>query len=158
LSDEFKDFRFLVRVSGTDIRGDKTIAAGLTRVRGVGPRLADIVVKKAEISPETYMGLLTDDQIKKIDEIIADPIKFGVPSWFVNHAKERATGKDIHLTGSDLALYDRNDIDRLKKLRTYRGIRHAAGLKVRGQRTKSTGRGGRAVGVSRKKLLEKKKK
>jgi small subunit ribosomal protein S13 len=119
--------------------------------------MADIVLKKAEIPPDTFIGLLKEDQIKKINEIIKDPVKFGIPSWFVNHVKERASGKDIHITGSTLALYERNDVDRLKKLRTYRGVKHAVGHKVRGQRTKSTGRGGRSLGVSRKRLLDKKK-
>ena len=121
-------------------------------IRGIGPRMADIVLKKAEIKPDTFIGLLTDAQVDKLDEIIKDPIKFGVPSWFVNHVKDRNSGKDIHLVGSNLALYDRNDIDRLKKLRSYRGVKHAVGHKVRGQRTKSTGRGGRSLGVSRKKV------
>lgn len=158
MTQDFKDFKFLVRIGGTDIRGDKQVINGLTEIRGIGNRMADLVLKKAEIPTSTFIGLLNDDQIKKINEIMDDPIKFGVPSWYVNHTKERESGKDIHLIGSNLALYDRNDIDRLKKLRTYRGIKHAAGHKVRGQRTKSTGRGGRSMGVSRKKLLAKQKK
>ncbi len=152
MSKEFNDFKHLVRISGTDVRGDKHAISGLTRIRGIGARMAFIVLSKAEVPEQTYVGMLTDDQITKIDEIIAEPIKFGVPKWFVNHVKERESGKDLHLIGPDLALYDRNDIDRLKKLRTYRGIKHHAGHKVRGQRTKSTGRGGRSLGVSRKKL------
>ena len=152
MSAKFDDFKHLVRISGADIRGDKHVITGLTKIRGIGPRMADVILKKAAIPQQTYIGLLNDDQVKKIDEIIKDPIKFGIPTWYVNHTKERESGKDIHITGSQLALYDRNDIDRLKKLRSYRGVRHAAGLKVRGQRTKSTGRGGRAMGVSRKKI------
>ena len=152
MSQEFKDFKHLVRISSHDIRGDKQALSGLAYIRGVGPRLADVVLKKAGIPEDTFLGMLTDEQIKTIDEIIEDPIKFGIPVWFVNHVKDRVSGKDIHLTGSRLALYDRNDVDRLKKLRTYRGIKHHAGHKVRGQRTKSTGRGGRSLGVSRRKL------
>ena len=155
MSKEFNDFKHLVRISGTDIRGDKHAINGLTNIRGVGIRFADLVLKKAQIPPDTFIGLLTDEQVKKIDEIIEEPIKNGMPRWFVNHVKERETGQDIHLTSSKLALFDRNDVDRLKKLRTYRGIKHAVGHKVRGQRTKSTGRGGRSMGVSRKKLKEK---
>lgn len=161
MSKEFEDFSHLVRISRTDIRGDKEVIAGLTRIRGIGNRMASLVLKKAGIPRDKFIGLLTEDEINKINEIIEDPIKAGIPNWCVNHNKERRSGEDVHLTGSDLALQDRMDIDRLKKLRCWRGIRHAAGLKVRGQRTKSTGRGGRAVGVSRKKLIrqmEKKKK
>ncbi|MHA1462585.1 MAG: 30S ribosomal protein S13 [Candidatus Heimdallarchaeota archaeon] len=152
MSQEFKDFQHLVRISSTDIKGDKQAVNGLTYIRGVGSRLADVVLKKAGIPHDAFIGMLTDEQIKKINEIIADPISFGIPVWFVNHVKDRVSGKNIHLVGNDLALYDRNDVDRLKKLRTYRGIKHHAGHKVRGQRTKSTGRGGRSLGVSRRKL------
>jgi len=152
LSLNFKDFKHLVRISGTDIRGDKHAINGLCHIRGIGPRMSDIILKKAQIPPITYIGLLSEDQVNKLDEIIKDPIKFGIPKWFVNHQKERITGEDIHITSSTLALYDRNDIDRLKKLRSYRGVKHAVGHKVRGQRTKSTGRGGRSMGVSRKKV------
>ena len=151
MSQNFKDFKHLVRIGGTDIRGDKQVINGLTQIRGVGNRMADLVLKKAGIPRDIFIGLLEETQIKKIDEIIDNPIKFGIPSWYVNHAKERETGQDIHLIGSRLALYDRNDIDRHKKMRTYRGLKHAAGHRVRGQRTKSTGRGGRSLGVSRKK-------
>jgi small subunit ribosomal protein S13 len=152
LSEEFNDFKHLVRISGADIRGDKHAISGLCHIRGIGARMAFMILSKAGIPEQTYVGMLTDEQIEKLNEIIAAPIKFGVPKWFVNHIKERETGKDVHLIGLDLALYDRNDIDRLKKLRTYRGIKHHAGHKVRGQRTKSTGRGGRSLGVSRKKV------
>jgi len=152
LSIDFKDFKHLVRISGADIRGDKHAINGLCHIRGIGSRMADVVLKKAEIPHDTYIGLLSDDQIKRINEVIKEPIKFGIPSWYVNHIKERATGQDIHITGNTLALYERNDVDRLKKLRTYRGVKHAVGHKVRGQRTKSTGRGGRSMGVSRKKI------
>lgn len=144
-----------MRISGTDVRGDKKAVCGLTSIRGVGDRMATLVLKKAGIPAETFIGLLTEDQVKKINEIIAEPIKFGIPRWCVNHIKDRRTGQDLHLTGSKLAFQDRTDVDRLKRLRCYRGVKHAAGHKVRGQRTKSTGRGGRALGVSRKKLRKK---
>ena len=152
MSTKFDDFKHLVRITGTDIRGDKQVVSGLTQIRGIGPRMADIVLKKAGVSKDLFIGLLTDEQVKAIDEVIKDPIKYGIPKWFVNHVKDRVSGKDIHLVHSNLALYERNDVDRLKKLRTYRGVKHAVGHKVRGQRTKSTGRGGRSLGVSRKKI------
>ena len=152
MSKNFDNFQHLVRISGTDIRGDKQCFNGLTQIRGIGARMADMVLKKAGIPETQFIGLLTEEQVKKINEIIAEPVKFGIPIWFVNRVKDRESGKDIHITGSTLALFDRNDKDRLKKLRTYRGVKHAVGHKVRGQRTKSTGRGGRSIGVSRRKL------
>ncbi len=57
----------------------------------------------------------------------------------------------MHLVGAELLYYVRRDIEREKKIRSWRGIRHALGLKVRGQRTATTGRLGMTIGVHRRK-------
>ena len=66
--------------------------------------------------------------------------------------KDPETGKDVHLTGSDLDLSVKRDIDLMKEIRSWKGERHARGLKVRGQRTKTTARRGRSIGVSKKRV------
>ena len=77
-----------------------------------------------------------------------------LPWWMLNRRKDLISGEDKHIMGSDLVLKLRDDINLLRKIRSYRGIRHERGLRVRGQRTKSTGRRGMVVGVMRKKILE----
>ena len=67
----------------------------------------------------------------------------------LNRRKDPQTGRDLHLLASDLTLAQREDIDIMKETRSWKGERHARGLKVRGQRTKTTARKGRSVGVSR---------
>jgi small subunit ribosomal protein S13 len=62
------------------------------------------------------------------------------------------------LTGSELLYYVKEDIEREKRIKSWRGIRHALGLKVRGQRTRTTGRTGITVGVKRKKTAQQEKK
>lgn len=69
----------------------------------------------------------------------------------LNRQKDPVTGQDKHLLGTDIILTFREDINNLKKVRAYRGLRHERGLKVRGQRTKAAGRRGSTVGVNRKK-------
>ena len=69
----------------------------------------------------------------------------------VNRKKDLRTGEDLHVLGSKLDLQIKQDIDRMKKMKSYKGVRHQYGLKVRGQRTKSTGRKGLVVGVVRRK-------
>jgi small subunit ribosomal protein S13 len=96
------------------------------------------------------MGYVTDQDVAKIEEALKDPVKFGIPPWMVNRRKDIATGQDKHLVGSDLDFQLRTDIDGMTKIRSWRGVRHSLGLKVRGQRTRCTGRTGRAVGVSKK--------
>jgi small subunit ribosomal protein S13 len=80
-----------------------------------------------------------------------NPIENGVPAWMVNRKKDLVTGKDLHILGNKLELSVKRDIDRMKRIKSYKGVRHNFHLKVRGQKTKSTGRHGLVVGVSRRK-------
>jgi small subunit ribosomal protein S13 len=108
------------------------------------------MVEKAGISPEARMGFLSSSDLEKLEEIITNPVKYGIPPYLLNRQKDIETGKDMHLLGSDLVFQNKTDIEELKKIRAWRGMRHSYGLKVRGQRTKSTGRKGKAIGVKKK--------
>ncbi|MHA2351741.1 MAG: 30S ribosomal protein S13 [Candidatus Thorarchaeota archaeon] len=147
-----EEYRHIVRVSGSDIDGQENLLQGLTRVRGVGLRISRAIITKLKMNPSQRLGYLTDAQIKKIEKIIKDPVASDFPDWYVNRPRDRMSGKMLHLTGSDLDFAHRSDIDRLRRIKSWRGIRHSLGLRVRGQHTRTTGRGGMAVGVSRKKL------
>ncbi|MHA2379754.1 MAG: 30S ribosomal protein S13 [Candidatus Thorarchaeota archaeon] len=147
-----EDYRHIVRIAGRDIDGQENLLQGLTRVSGVGLRLSKAVLTKLSFDPHGRLGYLTDAQISKIEKILKDPVAAGMPDWYVNRPRDRMSGRMLHLTGSDLEFAHRSDIDRLKRIRSWRGVRHSQGLKVRGQHTRTTGRGGIAVGVSRKKI------
>jgi small subunit ribosomal protein S13 len=103
------------------------------------------------MNPNDRLGFITDENIEAIENILENPVATGFPDWFINRPRDRMSGKMLHLTGSDLDFANRNDIDRLRRIKSWRGVRHSLGLKVRGQHTRTTGRGGVAVGVSRKK-------
>jgi small subunit ribosomal protein S13 len=145
-----KEFRHIIRIADTDLNGTQQVAYALRDIKGVGIRLANIIAKEAGIPSETRLGYLTDVEVKKIEDIIEEPSKYGISVWLLNRQKDSETGKDIHRIGSDLVLQVKNDIELLKKIRSWRGFRHAYGLKVRGQRTKSTGRKGKTLGVKKK--------
>ncbi|MFW9800909.1 MAG: 30S ribosomal protein S13 [Candidatus Thorarchaeota archaeon] len=147
-----EDYRHIVRIAGHDIDGQENLLQGLTRVRGVGLRLSKAILTQLSFDPEDRLGYLTDAQITKIEKILKDPVSAGMPDWYVNRPRDRTSGRMLHLTGSDLEFAHRSDIDRLKRIRSWRGVRHSLGLKVRGQHTRTTGRGGIAVGVSRKRV------
>ena len=147
-----EEYRHIVRVSGSDIDGQENLLQGLTRVRGVGLRISRAIIKKLGMNPSQRFGYLTDAQIKKIEKIIKDPVASNFPDWYVNRPRDRMSGRMLHLTGADLDFAHRSDIDRLRRIKSWRGIRHSLGLRVRGQHTRTTGRGGMAVGVSRKKV------
>jgi len=135
---------------GVDLDGSKKLIYGLTKIRGLGVSLSSAIVRAAGMKPEVRIGQLSEEEVEKIEDVISDPLKFGIPPRLVNRRKDLETGRDTHLVGPDLALRIKTDIDFMKDLRTWKGIRHSLGLKVRGQRTKTTGRSGKAVGVKKK--------
>ncbi|RME52601.1 30S ribosomal protein S13 [Candidatus Woesearchaeota archaeon] len=144
--------KYLVRIANTDLDGKKRILYAMRKIKGVGIMYANAVLKQAGISPDTITGELTDEEEKRLNEIIREPLKNGIPSWLVNRRKDYETGEDKHLLLADLDFTKENDLKRLKKIKSYRGIRHHLGLPVRGQRTKSNFRKnkGKAMGVTKK--------
>ncbi len=149
-----KEFRHILRVSGTDIDGTKKLVYGLTRIRGVGPSYAAAIVRASELRPEMRMGELAESDVQKLEDVMRDPVKYGLQSRLFNRRKGLESGQDSHFIGPDLALSQKGDIDFMKDIRSWKGIRHSLGLKVRGQCTRTTGRKGRAVGVKKKVVLE----
>ena len=144
-------FRYIIRIAGTDLKGSEKLAFALDSIEGVSTRTACAAIKLAKLDPEMRTGYLSDSQAKELERIIQDLSKIGIPSWLLNRRKDIATGKDIHLIGPDLKLATRMDIERMKATKSWKGIRHALGLKARGQHTRTTGRTGQTVGVSKKK-------
>jgi len=124
----------------------------LGRVNGVGPRLAHLICQKAGVSPFLRVGLLDDDEVRTLEDMIANLAEFGFPAYLLNRQKDPVEGKNLHVTGNDLFIALKDDVDRHKKIRSWIGIRHSLNLKVRGQKTRTGGRGGQTVGVSRKKV------
>lgn len=141
----------MVRIHATDIDGSKSLLTGVARVKGVGDSMANAILLKLGMDKKKKLVDLTDPEIATIEKAIDDPSALGIPSWMLNRRKDMDTGKDLHLNTSDLNLTLKNDLDLMGETKSYRGLRLAKGLKVRGQRTKSTGRGKSAVGVTRKK-------
>ena len=146
-----QEYSHIVRIVGHDIDGQEILLQGISRIKGVGLRMSKSIIKQLDLDPSKRLGFLTPEEISSIEEIVKDPVKAGYPDWYVNRPRDRMSGRMLHLLGSDLDFAHRNDIDRLKRIKSWRGTRHSLGLKVRGQHTRTTGRGGAAVGVSRKK-------
>ena len=140
----------------SQVDGNAKVEHGLTQIRGIGRRFAQAIVRVAKINPDLRIGAIPEKDLNRIEEIIIKPIMSGIPAWMVNRKKDLVTGEDLHIIGNRLELSVRRDIDRMKRIRSYKGVRHHRGLKVRGQKTKSTGRHGLVVGVMRKKLKSQK--
>jgi small subunit ribosomal protein S13 len=133
-----------------DIPGDLKVAHGLALIKGVGYNFALALCRLIGIDPNKRIGFLTDSEIERIESALSNPLSIGIPAWMLNRRKDYETGRDMHLIGADLIYYVKRDIEREKRIKSWRGIRHALGLKVRGQRTATTGRTGITVGVKRR--------
>ena len=145
-----EDLRHIVRILNTDLAGKKQVHMALTGIKGVGRRCAKLFTDRAGVDPFATLGLLPDSEIDKLKKVIEEDATKILPPWMVNRRGDIETGTDIHVMGMDLNMTLREDLDLMKKMRSYKGIRHERGLRVRGQRTRSSGRTGAIVGVSRK--------
>lgn len=150
-----QEFRYIVRILGSDSPGTLKNSYALKQIKGINMSLSNAILKKAGVNPDLRVGFITDSDIAKIEDIIRDPAKHGIPSWLFNRRKDLESGKDFHILTSDLIFKTKTDIDQAKEIRSWRGYRHAYSLKVRGQRTKTTGRAGKALGVKKKTLMQK---
>ncbi len=144
-----QDYRHIVRIVGKDIPGDKKISVGLTHIKGVGFNFANAIIGALGLNPNNNIGFLTESQVESIEKTLKDPSSVNFPSWLLNRRKDVETGVTTHLITSDVAFTVRNDIEREKLSNSWRGFRHTYGLKVRGQRTRTTGRKGASVGVKK---------
>jgi small subunit ribosomal protein S13 len=150
---EDKDFVHLVRIAGVVVPGSLTIMKALMKIKGIGPRIAETVVPHLGYATTTRIGTLKEQQIIEIEKKLEN-INTLLPPWMLNRRKDISTGLDFHKTGPELDMVRREDINREKKIKTYRGMRHMLGQPVRGQRTKSSFRTGGGLGVSRKKAVQ----
>ncbi|MDP3734079.1 MAG: 30S ribosomal protein S13 [Nanoarchaeota archaeon] len=148
------NFKHIIRVANVDLPGEKKIRFALTKIRGVGIQFADGVCMAAGIDKNTITGNLADNEIKTLNSVVTNPMQGGIPAWMFNRKRDYETGEDKHITGGNLHFVQDNDLKRLKKIKTLRGVRHIKGLTVRGQRTRSNFRKnkGKVVGVSKKKV------
>jgi small subunit ribosomal protein S13 len=147
---EEQEIKYFVRVENTDLDGTKSVQIALTGLAGIGMHTSRTIAKLADVDARKTFGLLDEEGVDRIREVVAD-YKARVPTWMLNRQKDVYTGEAKQLLGTDLRMAIDDDINRMRKIRCYRGIRHETGQKVRGQRTKSTGRTGSTVGVRRKK-------
>jgi len=145
-----REFNYIVRLHGTNIDGTRMVPYALTEVKGVGIRLARAIVKQLGLDATERLGNLSDADVKRLESALDKPASVGLPSWMLNRQKDPMTGDNLHVLTSDLDLRNKDDIDLMRETRSWKGERHARGLKVRGQHTKTTGRTGRSVGVSKK--------
>ena len=142
------NFKYIVRLASTDLDGWRPVMYALSDIEGIGVRTGAYISDATGVPRQQRIGNLNEEQIAKLQEAL-NQIAVNAPPWMLNRQYDWETGEDRHLFGPDWQIEVRNDINRMKKIRSYKGVRHEAGKKVRGQRTKSNGRKGLALGVQR---------
>ncbi|KAG4910616.1 40S ribosomal protein S18 [Glycine max] len=167
-----EDFQHILRVLNTNVDGKQKIMFALTSIKGIGRRFANICCKKADVDMNKRAGELSAAELDSVMTVVANPRQFKIPDWFLNRKKDYKDGKYSQVVSNALDMKLRDDLERLKKIRSipyefdlygfntlvfmsssvwnHRGLRHYWGLRVRGQHTKTTGRRGKTVGVSKK--------
>ena len=108
----------MARIAGVDLPRDKRVEIGLTYIYGIGRVSSNKILEKAKVNPDTRVRDLTDDEVKKLSEVI----------------------ENEYTVEGDLRRQTALDIKRLQEIGCYRGIRHRKGLPVRGQKTKTNAR------------------
>jgi len=147
------NFRYIVRFAGVDLDGRRSAVLALSGVRGIGPRIAETTCRIAGVNAAEMIGNLPEATVDGLEELV-HVLPSKVPAWMVNHTTDRTTGETAHLIGGDLDTGVRDDTNQMKMIRSYKGVRHERGQKVRGQRTRSNGRTGMAAGVLKKTAKE----
>ncbi len=154
MTEKTQDFRQIVRIAETDIDGNRQLLMALKQIKGIGFSMANAICNVLRLDKSKKIGSLGEEQLRAAERLAKNPDK--MPEWMYNRRKDIETGQSRHLLNTELKLTKEFDIKRLKKIKSYRGIRHAMGLPVRGQRTRAHFRSGRAIGVTKKVELGKK--
>ncbi len=149
---EQKQEEILIRILSTDIPGNMNVYSGLTKIKGISWSFSNVLCNKLEIDKGKKISDLSKEEINKIKIFVENG---DISNFILNRRKDRETGENNHLLGSDLELKQEFNIKRLKKIRSYRGWRHATGRPARGQRTKGNFRKRKTVGVSKTARMKK---
>eukprot|EP01088_Endostelium_zonatum_P000751 TRINITY_DN109_c0_g1_i1.p1 TRINITY_DN109_c0_g1~~TRINITY_DN109_c0_g1_i1.p1 ORF type:complete len:162 (-),score=23.12 TRINITY_DN109_c0_g1_i1:189-674(-) len=146
-----EDFQHILRVLNTNIDGRIKIVNALTAIKGIGRRFATVALKKAVIDTTKRAGELTLKDLDHVIDVVQHPRQYKIPDWMLNRQRDIVDGRYQQIVSNALDAKLREDLARLRRMRCHRGLRHHWNLRVRGQHTKTTGRKGRTVGVSKKK-------
>ena len=151
------EFKYIIRLFGSDLDGTRKVVHSLADLKGVGQNLSHYLLTSMNIDSNMRLGNLTDKQVADIEMRLKDFSNLGLPEFLMNRRKDLESGSDIHIVGSNIDLFLRNDRERERLTMSWRGIRHSLGLKLRGQRTRTSGRKGKTIGVKKSSLMKPKR-
>merc|ERR1712125_49255 len=135
-----QNFQHILRMCNTNVDGRQKVMFALTAIKGIGRRFSNVICKKCDIDLNKRAGELSTDEINKVVAVISNPLQFKIPAWMLNRQRDVKDGKTWQKYANFLDQSLREDIERMKRVRLHRGLRHYWGIRVRGQHTKTTGR------------------
>jgi ribosomal protein S13 len=141
------DFQHILRIQNTNVDGNEKIMYALTAIKGVGRRFSNLMCKAADVDMNKRAGELSAAEIEKLITVLQHPKQYKIPVYMLNRPNDFVDRKSRHLFAQNLDGKLRENLERLKRIRAHRGLRHWWGLKVRGQHTKTTGRGRRHASI-----------
>lgn len=141
----------LIRIFSTDIPGNFNVYHGLTNIKGISWAFSNAICNSLKLDKTKKIQDLTEKEIDQIQDFAKNP---NLPEWLLNRRKDEETGESKHILSTDLDMARDFDIRKMKKIKSYKGWRHATGQPVRGQRTKSHFRHGGAMGVMKTKAAK----
>jgi len=150
------DVKRIIRVAQTDLDGTQALQRALRKIRGISFMTSGAICKALALDSHKQAGMLTEVEVKKIEDLLKKPDL--LPHWILNRRSDYETGEDKHIVAGQIQFVKTTDVKRLQEIKSYRGLRHAWGLPLRGQRTRSNFRKGKSVGVSKKSKQPAKKK
>ncbi len=150
------EFKAILRIADKEVKGETPLLHAMSLAAGASFMFANAIAKVLKLDTKQQVGFVPTTDLDKIEEVMKNPSKYDIPKWLFNRRKDVDTGEDRHIISSDLDLTKKFDIRRLRRIKCYVGTRHARGdknlkVRVRGQKTRTTGRRGKTVGVVRKK-------
>merc|ERR1719301_401362 len=125
------DFQHIFPMCNTNIDGRQRVQYAITSIKGIGRRSANLILKKCDVDTNKRAGELTPEEINKIVAVVSNPTQFRIPEWFLNRQKDIKDGKTSQVFANQVHTSLRNDIERMKKIRLHRGLRHYWGIVVR---------------------------
>merc|ERR1711907_18 len=118
------EFIHIIRLLNTNVDGKEKIMYALTKIRGIGRRFANLICKKGEICLSKRAGEFSVEQLEKLMEIVTNAQAYKIPFWFLNNQKEYVKGTQSQVTTAQIDGLLRDTVERLKKIRSNRGIRN----------------------------------
>ena len=127
-------YESLVRILGYDIPGTRNIYSGFTKIKGVSWAISNAVCLALKMPHSKKISELSKEEISKIEDTLKN---LQIPDFMKNRRNDPEHGHTKHLLSNDLEITRDFDIKRMKKIKSYKGVRHTFHLPVRGQRTRS---------------------